>query len=167
MIDFSNCKNKGKHSTQMINKDFQKLLEIRKLLKEAYDHYFENDPDPCCKSAEGQMSVHFGNYWDNKDNLEIKAIEIYSYVFGMTRLHSFKSVDEALETVKEWHKTQLSIDYESEAIKEKDYWENYYKRYPEHRVELVNLDLDIRKLDKTIPKEWQKVVTELEHKNKG
>lgn len=129
----------------MNNKDFQKLLEIRKLLKEAYDHYFSNDPDPSCKSAEGQMSVYFGNYWEDKDDLVIRHIEIYSYVFGSTRLHSFKSADEALETVKAWHKEQLSIDYELEAIKEKDYWEDYYKKYPERKVEIVNSDLKIDK----------------------
>jgi len=125
--------------------DFKKLLLIRRLLKEAYDHYFENDPDPSCKSAEGQMSVYFGNYWENTDDLVIKSIEIYSYVFGMTRLHSFKSIDEALETVRKWHDEQLKIDYELESIKEKDYWEDYYKRHPEHKVQLFNPE---HKIDK-------------------
>lgn len=124
----------------MNQQDLNKLLLIRKLLKEAYDHYFENDPDPCCKSAEGQISIYFGNYWENKDDLEIKHIEIYSYVFGSTRLHSFKSLDEALETIKEWHKEQLSIDYELEAIKEKDYWEDYYRKNPDRQIGLVNPD---------------------------
>lgn len=125
----------------MNQQDFNKLLEIRKLLKEAYDNYFTNDPDPSCKSAEGQISVYYGNYWDNKDNLVIKAVEIYSYVFGPNRVHSFKSLDEALETVKEWHKEEMSRDYELEAIKEKDYWDHYYKMYPEQKVELVNPDV--------------------------
>jgi hypothetical protein len=121
----------------------EKLLQIRKLLKEAYDHYFQNDPDPSCKSAEGQMSVYFGNYWEDGDDLVIRAIEIYSYVFGPTRLHTFKSVDEALETVKGWHKEQMNIDYELEAIKEKDYWDDYYKKYPEKRLEISDLDQEL------------------------
>ena len=122
----------------------EKLLQIRKLLKEAYDHYFQNDPDPSCKSAEGQMSVYFGNYWEDGDDLVIRAIEIYSYVFGPTRLHTFKSVDEALETVKGWHKEQMNIDYELEAIKEKHYWDDYYKKYPEKRLEISDLDQELR-----------------------
>jgi hypothetical protein len=121
----------------------EKLLQIRKLLKEAYDHYFQNDPDPSCKSAEGQMSVYFGNYWEDGDDLVIRAIEIYSYVFGPTRLHTFKSVDEALETVKGWHKEQMNIDYELEAIKEKHYWDDYYKKYPEKRLEISDLDQEL------------------------
>jgi len=121
----------------------EKLLQIRKLLKEAYDHYFQNDPDPSCKSAEGQMSVYFGNYWEDGDDLVIRAIEIYSYVFGPIRLHTFKSVDEALETVKGWHKEQMNIDYELEAIKEKHYWDDYYKKYPEKRLEISDLDQEL------------------------
>lgn len=122
--------------------DAKKLKQIRTLLKEAYDHYFTNDPDPSCKSAEGQISLYFSNYWEDKEELVIRHIEIYSYVFGSTRLHTFKSMDEALETVKGWHKEQLSIDYELEAIKEKHYWEDYYKKYPEKQVELINPELE-------------------------
>ena len=122
----------------MSNDDINKLNEIRLLLKEAYDHYFDNDPDPSCKSAEGQISVYYGNYWEDKGDLVIRYIEIYSYVFGPTRLHSFKSVDEALETVRQWHQDQLSIDYELEAIKEKDYWKDYYNKYPEKKTTLIN-----------------------------
>lgn len=129
----------------MNKSDVDKLKEIRRLLKEAYDHYFTNDPDPSCKSAEGQISVYFGNYWEDKDDIVIRHIEIYSYVFGSVRLHSFKSADEALETVRGWHKEQLSIDYELEKIKEKDYWEDYYKKYPEKKIQLVNPDLKIEK----------------------
>ena len=39
----------------------------------------------------------------------------------------------------------MSIDYEMEKIKEKDYWEDYYKKYPERKVEIVNQDLKIEK----------------------
>ena len=76
----------------MSNDDINKLNEIRLLLKEAYDHYFDNDPDPSCKSAEGQISVYYGNYWEDKGDLVIRYIEIYSYVFGPTRLHSLKAL---------------------------------------------------------------------------
>lgn len=121
----------------MSNTD-KKLKEIRRLLKEAYDNYFTNDPDASCKSAEGQISIYYGNYWDDGDDLIIRHIEIYSYVFGPHRLHSFKNIDEALETVRQWHKEEMDRDYELEAIKEKDYWDHYYKMYPEKKISFIN-----------------------------
>ena len=93
----------------MTNKE--KLKEIRRLLKEAYDHYFKHG-DGHCKSAEGQISVHFGNYWDDGDDLVIRSVEIYSYVFGPHRTHYYDSLDEALEEVTKWHKEEMSMTYE-------------------------------------------------------
>ena len=48
----------------MNQNDFQKLLAIRKLLKEAYDHVFDNDHNCSHKSQEGHISLEFGNYWE-------------------------------------------------------------------------------------------------------
>lgn len=108
----------------MTNKDFQKLLEIRKLLKEAYDHVFDNeaydhvfDNDSDCgyKSQEGHISLEFGNYWeDEKCELNITSVNIYSYLFGNSRSHCYDTLDEALEVVRRWHKEEMEIDYEEQ-----------------------------------------------------
>lgn len=106
----------------MNHNDFQKLLEIRKLLKEAYDHYFDNDPDGSHKSQEGHISVEFGNYWeDEKCELKITSVNIYSYVFGNSRSHCYDSLDEALEVVRQWHKVEMSTDYAEQRRLEAEY----------------------------------------------
>lgn len=110
----------------MNDKDFQKLIQIRKLLKEAYDHYFENT-DGHCKSEEGHISVEFGNYWeDSSCQMKITYINIYSYVFGNSRvLHCYYSIDEALEVVKGWHKNEWNDTrpYRSTFIRDDEYYE--------------------------------------------
>ena len=123
----------------MNDKDFQKLIQIRKLLKEAYDHYFENT-DGHCKSQEGHISVEFGNYWEDKEcEMKITSVNIYSYVFGSSRSHYYDTVDEALEVVKRWHKEEMTTDYAEQRRLEKEYDERYTQGY------LVNPDI---KLDK-------------------
>lgn len=123
----------------MDNKDFQKLLEIRKLLKTAYDHYFDNS-DGHCKSQEGHISVEFGNYWeDKKCEMKVTSISIYSYVFGNSRSHCYDTVDEALEVVKRWHKEEMNTDYEEQRRLEKEYDERYTQGY------LVNPDITLDK----------------------
>lgn len=124
----------------MNDKDFQKLITIRKLLKEAYDHVFENDPDCSYKSQEGHIDVEFGNYWqDEQCELKITSINIYSYVFGNSRSHCYDTIDEALEIVKIWHKEEMTTDYEEQRRLEKEYNDMYTKKY------LVNPDLKIDK----------------------
>lgn len=101
-----------------------KLLEIHRLLDEAYQHYFENS-DGYCKSSEGHLSVAFdyGNYWDRRSRVEEDktplpepaiSVAIYSYVLGPSRLHEFDSVDDALEAVKQWHESEMEHDYSEE-----------------------------------------------------
>jgi len=93
----------------MTNKE--KLLKIRHLLKEAYDHYFEHS-DGHCKSSEGYIGLDFGDYWSDKNcELKITGVQIYSYVLGPSRLHYFKDLDTALETVVQWHKEQMKTEY--------------------------------------------------------
>jgi hypothetical protein len=121
------------------DKDFEKLVQIRKLLKEAYDHYFDNS-DGHCKSQEGHISLEFGNYWeDSKCEMKITSVNIYSYVFGSSRSHYYDTVDEALEVVKCLHKQEMETDYEEQRRLEKE----YNKRYPQGY--LINPDI---KLDK-------------------
>jgi hypothetical protein len=95
----------------MNESDFNKLKKIRQLLKEAYDYYFDNS-DGHCKSSEGHISVDFGNYWEDKNcELKITGVNIYSYVLGPSRSHYFKDLDKALESVVQWHREQMSINY--------------------------------------------------------
>lgn len=102
----------------MTPEEFSKVQEISRLLKEAYDHYFEYEGH--CKSAEGHIVVDYGNLWDRKDpsKLKVQGIEIYSYVFCVeARAQYFDSIDEALETVQGWHAEEMAYDYNSpEAI---------------------------------------------------
>ena len=94
----------------MTNKE--KLIKIRQLLKEAYDHYFKYS-DGHCKSGEGHISIEFGDYWsDKKCELKITGVSIYSYVLGPSRSHYFDTLDEALETVVQWHKDEMNTDYD-------------------------------------------------------
>ena len=95
----------------MNKSDFNKLIKIRKLLKEAYDHYFEYS-DGHCKSSEGSIGIEFGDYWSDKNcEGKITGINIYSYVFGSSRLDYFDTLDKALDTVVQWHKQEMETDY--------------------------------------------------------
>ena len=125
----------------MNQSDFNKLLLIRKLLKEAYDHVFHNDPDCGHKSQEGHISIEFGNYWeDKKCEMKVTSISIYSYVFGHTRTHCYYTIDEALDVVKEWHKNEMNTDYVEQRRLEKEYDEKYYPQ-----GYLINPDIKLEK----------------------
>lgn len=120
--------------------DFNKLVLIRKLLKESYDNYFAKG-DGHCKSGEGHISVEFGNYWQDKQcQMKITSINIYSYVFGSGRVHYFDTIDEALDTVVRWHKEEMEHDYEKAEKEEQEYWDNYFKKHPEEKISLINPD---------------------------
>lgn len=103
----------------MLPEEFRKLQEISRLLKEAYDHYFEYEGH--CKSAEGQIEVSYGNLWERENpyDLSIKSVYIYSYVFCREgRSKSWDTVDEALEEVRGWHADEMAYDYNSPEAKE-------------------------------------------------
>jgi hypothetical protein len=109
--------------------DFIKLIKIRQLLKEAYDHYFKYS-DGHCKSSEGSISIEFGDYWSDKECKGIiTGVSIYSYVLGSSRIHYFDSLDKALETVIQWHSEEMTMTYDYDDA-----------GYP--RTHLQNLDLD-------------------------
>jgi hypothetical protein len=94
----------------MTNKE--KLLKIRQLLKEAYDHYFTNCQDCGCKSGEGHISLEFGDYWSDENcECKIKGVTIGSYVFGPHRMHYYDSLDEALKEVMKWHQEEMQTVY--------------------------------------------------------
>lgn len=109
----------------MNQSDFDKLIKIRKLLKEAYDHYFDLS-DGHCKSSEGNISIEFGDYWSDKEcEGKITGVSIYSYVLGSSRLHYFDNLDKALETVVRWHKEEMAMTYDyDDAGYPRSYLEN-------------------------------------------
>ncbi len=104
----------------MNKKDYEKLEEIQRLLDEAYDHYFKYESH--AKSYEGRVAVFFNNYWDRREDgpgLKIKYIEIASYVFcRQGRQEYFDTIDEALATVREWHKDEMAYDYNAPEVLE-------------------------------------------------
>lgn len=98
------------------------ILEIQRLLDEAYRNYFEKS-DGFCKSSEGHISLELNNYFDRRDGEELKfsGVTIYSYVLDPNdRIHSFLSVAKALETVRAWHKREMERDYDAEDEEEND-----------------------------------------------
>lgn len=109
----------------MKSSDFNKLIKIRKLLKEAYDHYFKYS-DGHCKSSEGSIDVEFGDYWsDTKCVCKITGVNVYSYVLGNSRSHYFDSLDKALETVIQWHDEEMKTVYSYDDYGyPTTYWDN-------------------------------------------
>jgi len=100
----------------MNKNDFTKLLQIRKLLKEAYDHYFKLS-DGHCKISEGSISIEFGDYWSDKNcECKITGVSIYSYVLGSSRLHYFDNLDKALETVLQWYNEEMTMTYDYDDL---------------------------------------------------
>lgn len=87
----------------------KEILEMQRLMKEAYDHYFQYG-DGHCKSAEGQILLIYPTYHVGFSDTPCE-VHVYSYVLGPHRTHSFNSLDEALETVREWHKQEMENDY--------------------------------------------------------
>ena len=101
----------------LTEQDKVNLKEIMRLLDEGLKHYLTYESH--CKSSEGYLvvSYDFNNSWWRFDN-PIKPkmlVEVYSYALGPHRNHSFDSIDEALEAVREWHAAEMSFDPEAEG----------------------------------------------------
>ncbi|ONK10356.1 hypothetical protein [Streptomyces sp. MP131-18] len=95
--------------------DLEALRELQRLLDEAYEHYFANS-DGYCKSSEGYIGLDLNNYFERRDGepLRIKGVEVYSYVLGPSRRHTFPTIAAALDTVRRWHAEEMSCDYSEE-----------------------------------------------------
>lgn len=94
----------------------QDIAEIRRLLDEAYDHYFKYS-DGHSKMGEGLVRVDFGTYFDRAaggEPLEIRGVGVFSYVLGPERMHDFNSTAEALAAVRQWHAEEMARDYNEE-----------------------------------------------------
>lgn len=98
----------------MNQEEFKKLKELRTHLAKLHQAWKDDKfADGHCKSSEGYVGVTL-NYpnWFEADNFQdyIDAqpeitVEVYSYLFGPSRLHHYDSLDEALTAVKEWKYT--------------------------------------------------------------
>ena len=123
--------------------EFSKVQEISRLLKEAYDHYFEYEGH--CKSAEGHIAIDYGNLWDRENpyDLKVRGIEIYSYVFCVeARAQYFESIDEALETVRGWHKAEMEYNYNSpEALENQRLMDEMAAEFLEGMIESGRLTI--------------------------
>lgn len=87
------------------------LVEISRLLAEAYAHFFSYEGH--CKSSEGHISLEFGNLWgrENPTRFGVTGISVYSYVFCTEgRSQAWDTIAEALETVREWHAVEMAYD---------------------------------------------------------
>lgn len=91
------------------------LAEIRRLLTEAYEHYFANS-DGHCKSSEGAIAVHYPPFfWREDEPDQEPSVEVYSYVLGPSRSHYFKNSAEALTEVRKWHASEMACDYSDDG----------------------------------------------------
>lgn len=92
----------------MSDKDMWHLNKIRQHLKELHTAW-GNDPnrDGHCKSSEGYVGVtlSYPNWFEAKNYLKDKptvTCEVYSYLFGPSRLHHFDSLEKAWAAVQQW-----------------------------------------------------------------
>jgi hypothetical protein len=92
----------------------------KKMLREMREHLaklhydWQNDPefDGHCKSNEGYVGLLYrmDNWFECGSNAEtyknaqpkLSMVEVYSYLFGPSRLHSFDTIEEAHKEVMTW-----------------------------------------------------------------
>ncbi len=97
----------------MKDKDIENLRKMREHLGDLHQK-LRDDPeqDGHCKSNEGYVGVLYrlDNWFEceSKEEYvnakpEISMVEVYSYLFGPSRLHTFDTTDEALKEVLTWH----------------------------------------------------------------
>ncbi|MFD8595395.1 hypothetical protein ACFV1L_10375 [Kitasatospora sp. NPDC059646] len=96
----------------LTEQEMSDLAELRRLLDEAYEHYFSYEGH--CKSSEGLISLHFNTVHDRLagDPFRLAGIGVYSYALGPHRQHDFSSMAEALDAVRGWHAVEMAHDPE-------------------------------------------------------
>lgn len=104
----------------MTPEEYEDIKEIEILLRQSYNHYFLYES--FCKSAEGYISVDYGDVWDREDGgtIKFRSITICSSVFCTEgRSQEWTSTAAALATVREWHQKEMSNGKDTpEAIEE-------------------------------------------------
>lgn len=95
----------------MKEEDKIKLIEIRKHLGELHAKWELEAEDNHHKSNEGYVGLvyRFPNWFETSSKEEyinaipkLSMIEVYSYLFGTKRLHTFDTIDQAYKEVMEW-----------------------------------------------------------------
>lgn len=86
--------------------------KIRTHLADLHQKWIDDpNSDGHHKSNEGYVGIMFdaGNWFDCNgkqdyidSELKITLVEVYSYLFGPSRLHEFSSLEEAWNEVKKW-----------------------------------------------------------------
>lgn len=90
----------------MSNQEY--LKKIREHLYKLHKEWSEDkNSDGAHKSNEGYIGVtlNYPNWFEADDYLNDKptvSCEVYSYLFGPNRLHTFDSLEEAWNEVKKW-----------------------------------------------------------------
>lgn len=89
------------------------LREMRQHLAKLHNDW-QNEPeyDGYCKSNEGYVGLLYrlDNWFECERNVEkyqsaepeLSMVEVYSYLFGPNRLHTFDSIEEAHKEVMSW-----------------------------------------------------------------
>lgn len=89
----------------------EKLKEIRTHLADLHEQWGNDTEDGHHKPGEGFVALRYemDNWFESKDredyiNQEPKlvALEVYSYLFGPSRLHTFNSIEQAHKEVLKW-----------------------------------------------------------------
>ena len=107
----------------MEKEDKLKLIEMRKHLAELHDKWQKGVEDGLygnlnltddghCKSNEGYIGLLYrlDNWFECESDKEkylaakpkLSMVEVYSYLFGPSRLHTFETIDEAHKEVMSW-----------------------------------------------------------------
>lgn len=96
----------------MTDKEKEQIKSIRLHLASLHEKW-QNDPDRDghCKSNEGYVGVTavYPNWFeaesDKQEYIATKPkymVEVYSYLFGPSRLHTFDSIDKAYTEIMRW-----------------------------------------------------------------
>jgi len=93
----------------------EKLETIQRLLEEAYNHAFE--AGAYGKSMDGSIKLEIPPYfWQRSELIFDTEVCIYSYVLGPYRNHRFSNINDALESVQEWHKLEMCSAEEEDKL---------------------------------------------------
>lgn len=96
----------------MNKKEIILFNNIRNHLAELHDKWEKDElKDGHCKSSEGSIELvaSYPNWFDSESNKEkyLSAkpkigISVYSYLFGPNRTHTYYSLEDAWNNIKEW-----------------------------------------------------------------
>lgn len=98
------CHQDGCRTTPITDQELADIREIIRLHDEALVHALAEDGHH--KSQEGAVEIHIPNYFERCENWQV-AVGVYSYVLGPSRWHYFDSTQDALDTVREWHREEM------------------------------------------------------------